>query len=124
MCADAPKGVIVERARADFLSLLAASQLSISQGGYNTVTEILATGTRGVIVPYAGGEETEQTIRAGLLAERGLVRVVEERHLNPTQLAAAVTAAETSKPPAAPGVRLDGAKTSATIVAGLTKGIA
>ncbi len=124
LCADAPKGVIVERARADFLSLLAASQLSISQGGYNTVTEILATGTRGVIVPYAGGEETEQTIRAGLLAERGLVRVVEERHLNPTQLAAAVTAAETSKPPAAPGVRLDGAKTSATIVAGLTKGIA
>ena len=121
---DAPKGVIVERARPDFLSLLAASKLSISQGGYNTVTEVLATGTRGVIVPYAGGEETEQTIRARLLAERGLVRLVEERLLDPSRLAAAVAAAEATTPPADPGVRLDGAEASAGIVAGLAKGIA
>ncbi|HJO97855.1 MAG TPA: glycosyltransferase [Rhodospirillales bacterium] len=121
---DAPKGVIVERARADFLSLLAASRLSISQGGYNTITEILATGTRGVIVPYAGGEETEQTIRARLLTERGLVRVVEERHLDPPRLAAAVTAANAKNPPADPGVRLDGAEASARIVASLAQGMA
>lgn len=122
--ADVPEGVIVERARTDFLSLLAASRLSISQGGYNTVTEILATGTRGVIVPYAGGEETEQTIRARLLAERGLVQVVEERHLDPRRLATAVAAAETTTPPADPGVRLDGAVASAGIVAGLANGMA
>ncbi|MDP6786810.1 MAG: glycosyltransferase [Rhodospirillales bacterium] len=122
--ADAPKGVIVERARADFLSLLAASRLSISQGGYNTVTEVLATGTRGVIVPYAGGEETEQTIRARLLAERGLVQVVEERHLNPSRLAQAVGVAEATSPPADPGVRLDGAEASARIVASLAQGMA
>ncbi len=122
--ADAPEGVIVERARPDFLSLLAASKLSISQGGYNTVTEILATGTRAVIVPYAGGEETEQTIRAGLLAERGLVQVVDERHLDPRRLAAAVADAEATTPPADPGVRLDGAEASAGIVASLAKGMA
>ena len=119
--ADAPEGVIVERARPDFLSLLAASKLSISQGGYNTVTEILATGTRAVIVPYAGGEETEQTIRAGLLAERGLVRVVEERRLDPRRLAQAIADAEATTPPADPGVRLDGAEASARIVAGLAR---
>ena len=122
--ADVPEGVIVERARADFLSLLAASRLSISQGGYNTVTEVLATGTRGVIVPYAGGEETEQTIRARLLAERGLVQVVEERHLDPRRLAAAVAVADATTPPGDPGVRLDGAEASARIVAALAKGIA
>jgi len=121
--ANAPVGVIVERARPDFLSLLAASRLSISQGGYNTVSEILATGTRGVIVPYAGGEETEQTIRAGLLAERDLVQVVEERHLDPRRLAAAVVAAAATTPPVDPGVRLDGAETSAGIVVGLAKGM-
>jgi len=121
--ANAPAGVIVERARPDFLSLLAASRLSISQGGYNTVSEILATGTRGIIVPYAGGEETEQTIRAGLLAERDLVQVVEERHLDPRRLAAAVAAAEAMTPSADPGVRLDGAEASARIVGGLAMGV-
>ena len=70
--------VVVERARPDFRALLARATLSISQGGYNTVMEVLAAGCRAVVVPYAGGLETEQTLRCELLAERGLFTVLDE----------------------------------------------
>ena len=53
-----PPGMIAERARADFFTLLSNCRASISQGGYNTVMEVLATGARGIAVPYAGGQET------------------------------------------------------------------
>jgi predicted glycosyltransferase len=71
-------GVVLERARPDFLDLLSGAELSISQAGYNTVLEILAAGPPAVVVPFAGGAETEQSLRAALLAERGLLTVVEE----------------------------------------------
>ena len=74
---NAPEGVIVERSRTDFRQLLANCTLSISQGGYNTVMEILAAGTRSVCIPYAGGLESEQTLRCNLLADKGALEVVD-----------------------------------------------
>ena len=117
----APNGVTVERARSDFVRLMRASTLSISQGGYNTVMELLATGTRGVIVPYAGGEETEQTIRARLLAQRGLVTVADEVGLTPEILAQAVDASLDLEPPGDARPGLQGAEQSARIVAAFSK---
>ncbi|MGE0154864.1 MAG: glycosyltransferase family protein [Reyranellaceae bacterium] len=89
----APAGVIVERARGDFVTLLANAVLSISQGGYNTVMETLKFGRRAVVVPYAGGLETEQTLRAELLGKRGLIQIVDEETLTPQSMAAAVARA-------------------------------
>lgn len=89
----APKGVIVERGRADFVTLLANATLSISQGGYNTVMETLKFGRRAVVVPYAGGLETEQTLRAQLLGERGLIQIVDETTMTPQSMAEAVARA-------------------------------
>lgn len=86
----ADAGTVVERARPDFTTLLANSRLSLSQGGYNTVMETLLFARRAVIVPYAGGLETEQTLRAKLLAERGLCVVVEESALTPERLVEAI----------------------------------
>jgi predicted glycosyltransferase len=88
--AAAPSGVIVERARGDFVTLLANAVLSISQGGYNTVMETLKFGRRAVVVPYAGGLETEQTLRAELLGRRGLIQIVDEETLTPSSMAEAV----------------------------------
>ena len=85
--------VVVERARADFVTLLANAELSISQGGYNTVMETLKFGRRAVVVPYAGGLETEQTLRAGLLAQRGLIQVVDETTMTARSMAEAVARA-------------------------------
>lgn len=88
--AKAGPGLIVERARPDFARLLGRCRLSISQGGYNTVMEILQAGCRAVVVPYAGGLETEQTLRAGLLAQRSSLTVLPEETMTPQTLADAV----------------------------------
>ncbi len=118
----APPGVTVERNRKDFVRLLANCRLSISQGGYNTVMEILATGARAVVVPYAGIEETEQTLRAGLLARRGVLEVVEESALSAEALARAVDRAIGRGRTDNREVNLAGASTTARLVAGLLAG--
>jgi predicted glycosyltransferase len=110
--ADAPDGVIVERARPDFSSLLANCALSISQGGYNTVMDILAAGCRAVTCPYAGGHETEQTLRAELLSAKGALQIVPEATLSPETVAAAVEAALDGPRPAAAGLDVNGAAAS------------
>jgi predicted glycosyltransferase len=110
-------GVIVERARADFTTLLANCALSISQGGYNTVMEILTAGARAVLVPYAGGHETEQTLRARRLAERGLVHQIPEGELSVAALADAVEKACTDSSLRTPRIDLRGALKSAEFLA-------
>jgi predicted glycosyltransferase len=89
--ARAVAGLVVERARSDFSVLLGRAALSISQGGYNTVMEVLAAGCPAIIVPFAAGEEAEQTLRARLLAERGLLVTIDEASVDADSLARAVT---------------------------------
>ena len=113
---EAPEGVIVERARPDFTTLMANCALSISQGGYNTVMEMMAARTRGVIVPYAGGLETEQTLRARLLENRSGIRSIPEERLNADNLARAVNTALKAPPPDAKGLNTGGADTSARLI--------
>lgn len=86
----ASEGVIVERARPDFPGLLKRARLSISQGGYNTVLDILDTGVRSVIVPFSKATETEQEQRAEVLAGLGRLVVAKEESLSPEKLAQAV----------------------------------
>ncbi len=114
--AAAPPGVLVERARRDFTQLLANCALSISQGGYNTVTEILATGVRAVCLPFAGGRESEQTLRCRLLAERGVLQMVERDVLSAGQVALAVSRALESQPAQGHVVDTDGAARSAALL--------
>ena len=113
--AQAGAGVIVERARPDFPGLVARARLSISQAGYNTVLDVLAAGVPAVLVPFAEGDETEQTQRAALLAARGLAVTVDEAGLTPARLAEAVDQA-LSAPPARLKVRIDGAAEAARIL--------
>jgi len=114
----APPGVIVERSRADFHAMLSVCALSVSQAGYNTVAETLQSGVRAVLVPFCAGGESEQTLRARLLAERGAVQMVPGEALSVDTLAAAVDRAARGPKPAAALVRLDGARTSAELVRG------
>ncbi|MSP68389.1 MAG: glycosyl transferase family 28 [Alphaproteobacteria bacterium] len=113
--AQAPPGVSVEAARPDFPDLLVGARLAISQGGYNTVLETVAAGTPAVVVPFAQGAETEQTVRALHFAAHGLLAWVAEEGLTPAALAAAIDRALTLRP----RVRLDlgGADGSAQILA-------
>ncbi|HZM36993.1 MAG TPA: glycosyltransferase [Burkholderiales bacterium] len=110
-------GVIIERARIDFATLLRNCELSVSQAGYNTLLETLQARTRAVVVPFSQGSETEQGMRARLFADRGLVAVLEERDLSPAALAAAVDEAMARPRPQASDIDLDGASRSAELVA-------
>lgn len=114
----APPGVIVERARPDFPSLLMRCRLSISQGGYNTMMEALRAGCRVVVSPYAGAEETEQTLRAERLAERGALEIVPEAGLTAQTLAAAVERALARPPAPALALDTDGVAASARLLGG------
>jgi len=109
-------GVIVERSREDFQSHLAGAALSISQAGYNTVAELLQARVRSVLVPFAAGDEAEQTLRANLVAERGAAVVLEERSLSAQSLADAVNRAARGPQPPADVADLDGARRSAELL--------
>ncbi|RVU17800.1 glycosyltransferase [Methylobacterium oryzihabitans] len=113
--AAAPANAVVERARPDFRALLAGADLSVSQAGYNTVLDLLATGIRAVLVPFEAGGETEQRLRAATLAEGGLARVLPEPGLTAAGLAAAVTASLAAPAPPAPRRRLDGTPLAAAL---------
>ena len=104
LAASAGPNVIVERFRADLQMLMRNCRLSVSQAGYNTVMELLAAGTRAVVVPFAEGGETEQPVRARLLADRGLLTVVDPEALTPENLAAGIDAADRR---AHPSISLD-----------------
>lgn len=117
-------GIIVEPNRTDFSALLGRCRLSVSQAGYNTVMETLQAGARAVMVPFAGGAETEQGLRAQVLAEQHWIDIVEETALTPQTLAEAINRAA-ARPPLQPGaIRLDGAETSARLIAGWIQAVA
>ncbi|TVR99568.1 MAG: glycosyl transferase family 28 [Rhodospirillales bacterium] len=118
---DPPPGVIVERWRADLPNLLRNCVLSISQGGYNTIVDILQVAVPAVVVPFADGNETEQALRAAILAGKGVMTVVDPARLSPQSLAAAVDAT-LGKPPTTIPVNLDGAAATAREIAALCRG--
>lgn len=91
--AAAGPNAVVERARVDFAALLRRAFLSVSQGGYNTVLDVLTSGARPVVVPFTGNGETEQAERGRRLARFGLAVVVDDMDGPPAALAAAVDAA-------------------------------
>ncbi len=108
--------VKVETFRQDFAAVLAASRLSVSQAGYNTVCDVLQAGCRSVLVPYASGGETEQTTRAARLAALGRAAMVGESALSPEALAACISAALSGPDPARLPLSLDGAARTADIL--------
>jgi predicted glycosyltransferase len=116
-----PTGVVLERFRSDFQNLLRHCHLSLSQAGYNTILDVLRAGARAVVVPFAEGGETEQALRARLLAERGLVHVVDARLLSGPEggavLAETIERALRAPAPALGALALDGARRAAERVA-------
>jgi len=113
----APAGVTIDTFREDFRGILRNARLSISQAGYNTVMDLMITGTRGVLVPFNRHDETEQEQRAALLAERGIFQVLAEPRLTPENLAAAIDRAVAGAPPDNAGIDLNGAAKTAEIIA-------
>ena len=111
----APANAIVEPNRADFGSILSRARVSVSQAGYNTVTDLLASGAPAVLVPFSANGEREQSIRARVLAGAGAARVIEEHDLSPEALLEALDRAAAPASRRQP-VRLHGAGESADAI--------
>jgi predicted glycosyltransferase len=81
----ANKKVRVERFTSDFLSYLAAADLSISMAGYNTCMNILAAKVPALVWPFS--QNREQRLRAERLSEKGSMRVLGDDDLKPSRFA-------------------------------------
>jgi predicted glycosyltransferase len=120
LASNLPERVIVERYRRGFAQALRRCRVSVSQGGYNTVMDILEARSPAVVVPFASERETEQALRAERLAARGIVEVVHERELSPKRLARAIDRA-VGRPPKATAIDTGGARRTASLIAGMIR---
>ena len=125
LVSNAPSNVTIERFRADFTSLLAATELSISQAGYNTVSDVLQARCRALLLPFSSHGETEQSDRAVRLAQLGLATVVPEdvlsdKNSSGQKLASIISAALTEESPRRSGaINCDGANGTAKVLRNL-----
>lgn len=108
-----------------FRRALAGAALSISQAGYNTAVDLWRAGPPAVLIPFAGpdGKESEQPMRARLMAERGEALVLPEDALTPQRLVETVEMAlagvRSGPRDRLPPPSLDGARESARHLAAL-----
>ena len=110
----AGEGIIIERNRPDFSELVKRARLSISQAGYNTITDILNSTAAAVVIPYAEADEIEQTMRAQKLHRCGRLVTLQQNELSAATLAAAIEQADRLN--TSLEVNLDGAANSATVI--------
>lgn len=115
-----PEGVVLERYRPDFPQILRHCRVSVSQAGYNTVVDVLAARAAAVVVPFASGRETEQSLRAERLAGRGVLELVPENQLSPERLASAIDRAISARP-APIAIDTGGARRSARLIADMIR---
>jgi predicted glycosyltransferase len=121
LAAGLPEGVVLERYRPDFPQMLGRCRVSVSQAGYNTVLDILAARAAAVVVPFASGRETEQSLRAERLAARGILELLPENQLSPERLASAIDRAIFARPATTIAIGTGGARRSARLIADMIR---
>lgn len=99
------------RFTSDFLSYLAAADLSISMAGYNTCMNILASGVRALVWPFM--QNREQRLRAVQLARRGALQILDSDDLEPSRMAARICRILSEKTIAPIRIDLNGAAATA-----------
>lgn len=128
LVSQASGNVTIERFRRDFTGLLMTAELSISQAGYNTVSDVLQAKCRAVLLPFSAHGETEQADRAARLKKLGLASIVNDDMLSDGEkscevLVAAIRSAMAQKPPStALSIRSDGGQGTAIILRNLFNG--
>jgi predicted glycosyltransferase len=79
-------GAAVARFTPEFLSCLAAADLSVSMAGYNTTMNLLAARVPALVWPFA--QNREQRLRAERLEAMGALQLLRDADLEPSRLAA------------------------------------
>lgn len=104
--------VIIEKFSTDYISYLAAADLSISMAGYNTSMNILATRVRALVWPFS--QNHEQIMRAGRLSAIGALEVIQQQDLSPQRLGHIIDRSLSQKSSASYNVNLAGADHTAS----------
>ena len=115
--ASLPGGMVLERFRRDLPAMLSRCLLSISQGGYNTIVDIMRSGARAIVVPFGSGDEDEQRRRGEPLEKLGVLQLVDGKALSAKSLAAAIDRRMGRDDAPTLAVRCDGAERGAQIIA-------
>jgi predicted glycosyltransferase/peptidoglycan/xylan/chitin deacetylase (PgdA/CDA1 family) len=79
--------IILQRYTANFLSYMQKAKVSISMAGYNTCMNILSTSAQALVLPFSGGGNDEQGLRAKKLEDLGLLGVLDADDLSGRYLA-------------------------------------
>ncbi|MEQ1881126.1 MAG: glycosyltransferase [Burkholderiales bacterium] len=82
------EGMELVRSVPDMAAEFQSAGLSLSQCGYNTALEIVQSGVRALVVPYAEGREDEQMNRARRLETLGVIRILDPAGISAARLAA------------------------------------
>jgi predicted glycosyltransferase len=88
--------VIFESFSDDMMACLAAADLVVSMGGYNTICELLTLGKQAIVIPRINPVQ-EQWIRAERMAQLGLLRAIHPDQLT-TEILMQTIAEELAKP--------------------------
>jgi predicted glycosyltransferase len=115
----ASETVRISRFTGEFMSYLAAADLSVSMGGYNTCMNILAAGTPALVWPFP--DDREQGVRAQKMAKRGVLEVIKEADLCPVRLAALVDRSLARRSRNTVDIDLNGAKNTAKRIEALER---
>ncbi|MFO1219230.1 MAG: glycosyltransferase [Burkholderiaceae bacterium] len=82
-------GVQLLRHVSDMVAEMRQARASLSQCGYNSALDLVASGVPALVVPYETSTENEQRVRAERLAELGALRVLGSALAVPERLAVA-----------------------------------
>jgi predicted glycosyltransferase len=91
----------------DIASYVAAADVVVSMGGYNSVCELLSAGKTALVVPRVAPRR-EQLIRAELLDKRGLLRLLHPSRLDPRTVLEEIERLLAAAPLDPPRLPLDG----------------
>ena len=107
----------LDRFASNFVDLLSKADLSISMAGYNTCMNILQSGVRALVLPFTGGGNDEQSIRARQLAKLGVLQPLSDGDLEPVRFARLMrTLLERPHQPDAKTLQTNGAVTAARLL--------
>jgi predicted glycosyltransferase len=110
--------VALRRAVRSLPAVLAGAAGSISQCGYNTAMDLIATGVPALVIPFGTGHEDEQIKRARRLESLGALRLLAPEDATPRRVAREMAALPAFHPcPAC--LDLDGAERSTRLLASL-----
>ncbi len=92
---------------ADILTYMAAADVIVSMGGYNTLVEILALGKRALVIPRVVMNR-EQLVRASLFERLGLLTMLHPDRLSPGRMAESLLKALDAPSPSGQDLRVRG----------------